>query len=98
MITPPSPVPVVSVVTIAVRVPKALVDDVTSEILCSSVKSTSVKFIVPVSVRLSAGVTNSGTPPVTSATSTIGSSLVPVMVKVTNCSVTPPSESVMVMA
>ena len=52
----------------------------TALMLCTSVRSTSVKAMVPLSVRLPTGVTSSVTAPVTSVAATIGASLVPVMV------------------
>ena len=50
--TPPVPVPVVSVVTLAVSVPSAPADGVAGLMLCASVRSTSVNAMVPLSVRL----------------------------------------------
>ena len=74
---------VVSVEILAVRVPRAPALGVTVLMVWTSVRSTSVKERVPVSVRLPAGVMCSVTAPVTSAAETMGSSLVPVMVTVT---------------
>ena len=61
--------------------------------LCTSVRSTSVKAMVPVSVRLPTGVTSSVTAPVTSVAATIGASLVPVMVTVMVRDTLPPLPS-----
>ena len=81
MTTPPRPVASsVPVETLAVRPPRALALGVTSLMLWTSVRSTSVKVRVPVSVRLPVAVTSSVTAPVTSAAETIGASLVPVTV------------------
>ena len=63
--------------------PSAPAEAVIALMLWTSVRSTSVNAIVPLSVRLPAGVTSSVTAPVTSATATIGASLVPVMVTLT---------------
>ena len=75
-----------SVDTPAVNIPKAPDDGVTVEMECPSFKSTSVKSIVPVSVKskIPGGVANSSTAPVTSATSTIGTSFVPIILRVTS--------------
>ena len=51
-----------------------------AETRCTSVRSTSVKLIVPLSVRLPAGVTCSVTAPIRSCAVITGASLVPVMV------------------
>ena len=76
--------PVVSVETLAVRVPRAPVLGVTELMVWTSVRSTSVKVSVPVSVRSPVAVTSSVTSPVTSAAETTGASLVPVMVTETS--------------
>ena len=81
--TPPNPEPVLSVLTEGVSVPSGVVDVAVTLMLCVSVRSTSVKAIVPLSVRLPTGVTNSVTAPVTSVAATIGASLLPWMVMVT---------------
>ena len=91
MTTPPRPVASsVPVVTLAVRPPRAPVLGVTTLMLWTSVRSTSVKVSVPVSVRLPLAVTNSVTAPVTSVAATIGASLVPVTVTETMRSIEPP--------
>ena len=90
MTTPPRPVPVVSVVTLAVRPPRALALGVTRLMVWASVRSTSVKVSVPVSVRLPLAVTSSVTAPVTSVAETTGASLVPVMVTETVRPIEPP--------
>ena len=68
----------------AVRVPRAPALGVTVLMVWLSVRSTSVKERVPVSVRLPAGLMSSVTAPVTSVVATTGASLVPVMVMVTS--------------
>ena len=79
MTTPPSPVPVVSVLTVGVSVPSGVAEVDVTLMLCVSVRSTSVKVIVPLSVRLPVAVTSSVTPPVTSVAATSGASSVPVI-------------------
>ena len=69
----------VSVLTLAVNVPSAPAEGVTVLMLCTSLRSTSLNAIVPLSVRLPAGVTSSVTPPLTSVAATTGSSFVPAM-------------------
>ena len=90
------PVPVVSAVTLAVSVPRAPLLAVTVPTLCASVRSTSVKAMVPVLVRLPAGVVCSVTAPVTLVRDTTGASLVPVMVMTTSCVVVEPLPSLTV--
>ena len=75
MTTPPRPVVVVSVETLAVRVPRAPALGVTVLMLWTSVRSRSEKERVPVSVRLPVGVMSSVTAPVTSEVATMGTSL-----------------------
>ena len=69
-----------SAVTLAVSVPSAPDEGTMVVMTWASVRSTSVKAMVPLSVRLPAGVTASSTVPVRSDVATTGSSLVPVMV------------------
>ena len=69
----------VSVVTLAVRVPSEPSDGVTVPMLWISVRSTSVKVIVPLSARLPDGVTCSAMVPMRSCVATTGASFVPVM-------------------
>ena len=90
--------PVLSVLTVGVSVPSGVAEVAVTLMLCASVRSTSVKAIVPLSVRLPAGVTSSVTAPVTSTAATSGASSVPVMVTLTvRATVAPlPSSSVIV--
>ena len=80
MITPPRPLPLLSVLTVGVSVPSGVAEVAVTLMLCASVRSTSVKAIVPLSVRLPVAATSSVTAPVTSAAATSGASSVPVMV------------------
>ncbi len=78
---PPVPLPVVSVFFTAVRVPSTLPTAVpVGETRCTSFRSTSLKAMVPLSVRLPTGVTASVTAPTRSCTPMTGASLVPVIV------------------
>ena len=87
-----------SVVSVGVSVPSGLPLGVTALTLCVSLRSTSVKAIVPllVSVANATGVpVVSVTAPVTSATSTTGASFTPVTVTTTFCVTTPAWPSLM---
>ncbi len=75
----------VSVLTLAMNVPSAPAEGVTALTLWTSVRSTSVKAIVPAVGEVADRGHRSVTAPVTSATATTGASLVPVMVIVTFC-------------
>ena len=67
------PLPVVSVVTLAVSAPSAPTEAVIEPlILCTLVKSTSLKLILPESVRFPLAVPSSVTAPVTSVVAMIG--------------------------
>ena len=86
-----------SVLTVGVSVPSGVVEVAVTLMLCVSVRSTSVKVIVPVSVRVPVGVTSSVTAPVTSVAATSGASSVPVMVTLTMRSTVAPLPSLSVM-
>ncbi len=78
---PPVPLPVVSLVSTALSEPSTGSSGVpTGDTRCSSVRSTSLKSITPLSLRLPLGVTASVTAPIRSCAITTGASLVPVIV------------------
>ncbi|GJD75579.1 hypothetical protein CFIICLFH_3821 [Methylobacterium goesingense] len=89
------PAPVVSWVFIAVRVPSG-VPMALAMTPCPSVRSTSPKASVPLSVRAAPGVTCSVTAPASLATPITGASLVPVMVNATGLVADAPAPSVTV--
>ncbi len=75
------PLPVVSVFFTAVSEPSTLPTAVpVGETRCTSFRSTSLKAMVPLSVRLPTGVTASVTAPTRSCAPIIGASFVPVIV------------------
>ena len=81
-------------VTLAVKLPSAFSEPIISAIVWPSRRSTSVKPIVPLSLKLAAALTNSVTAPVSSLLATIGRSLVPVSVIVIIWSTKAPNSSV----